>query len=269
MASSTACLPQLTRRAATRDERGEEAGPGDSGGFAFYTPELRRAADALLEREADIRNALENGDFCLHYQPQLHLKTGHVESVEALIRWNHPTRGLVYPGDFVPFMESCGLIDDMGDWVMAEAIRAAARWRAQGRELRVSINVSPKQLYRVELIPMIRACLVRFGLPARLLEIEITEAAIMRHEDVSLERIQGLRRDGVAVAIDDFGTGYSNLAQLMSLPLDRLKLDRSLIRRIATDHRQQLVAGGIISVASQLGCEIVAEGWRTSASWPC
>jgi predicted signal transduction protein with EAL and GGDEF domain len=235
--------------------RGEGAG-----GYLFYSPAMRRAADELLEREIDLRRALERGEFCLHYQPQFNLRSGKVDSVEALIRWNHPQRGMVYPGDFIPFAETYGLIDDIGDWVMLEAIRTAARWNEAGQPLRMSINVSPKQLYRIELIPMIRACLTRFGLPPHLLEIEITEAAITRNEDFSLERIEGLRRDGVSVALDDFGTGYSNLAQLMSLPMDRLKLDRSLIDHITTDRRQQIAAASMIGLANQLGFEIVAEG---------
>jgi len=230
------------------------------GGYMFYSPVMRRAADELLEKEMDLRNALERGEFCLHYQPQWSIESGKVETVEALIRWNHPTRGLVYPGDFIPFAETHGLIDDIGDWVMMEAIRTAACWNATGRPLRMSINVSPKQLYRIELIPMLRACLTRFGLPPHLLEIEITEAAIMHNEAFSLERINGLRRDGVSVALDDFGTGYSNLAQLMSLPMDRLKLDRSLVEHITADRRQQVVAASIIGMARELGFEVVAEG---------
>ncbi len=245
--------------AAMAQSQGE--GPG---GCLFYSPAMRRAADELLQRELDLRNALERGEFCLHYQPQFNLATGQVDAVEALIRWNHPTRGLVYPGDFIPFAETYGLIDDIGDWVMLEAIRTAARWHDAGQSLRMSINVSPKQLYRVELIPMVRACLGRFCLPPELLEIEITEAAIMCGGEFSLERLEGLRRDGVTVALDDFGTGYSNLAQLMSLPMDRLKLDRSLIDRIVTDRRQQVVAASIIGMASELGFGIVAEGVETA-----
>ena len=235
-----------------------------AGSYLFYSPEMRRAADELLEREMDLRNALQNGEFCLFYQPQLNLHSGRIESVEALIRWQHPTRGLVYPGDFIPFAETYGLIDDIGDWVILEAVRTAARWHAEGRGLRVSINVSPMQLHRVELIPMIRACMARFALPPQLLEIEITEAALMRHEEFCLERIEGLRRDGVSVALDDFGTGYSNLAQLMSLPMDRLKLDRSLIETLVSDRRKQVVASSIIGMVRELGFEVVAEGVETA-----
>ncbi len=242
--------------------RSRSEGPG---GYRFYSPAMRREADEMLEKEIDLRLALERGEFCLYFQPQVNLLGNSIDSVEALIRWNHPTRGLVMPGDFIPFAESYGLIDDIGEWVMLEAVRTAARWHREGHPLRMSINVSPQQLYRIELIPMIRACLARFNLPPRYLEIEITEAAIMRKEAFSLERIEGLRRDGVSVALDDFGTGYSNLAQLMSMPMDRLKLDRSLLTDITTDRRQQVVASAIIGMASELGFEIVAEGVEEQA----
>ncbi|RVU07881.1 GGDEF domain-containing protein [Novosphingobium umbonatum] len=252
--------PQYDQLLAAADSAMSRVRSEGQGGYLFFSPAMRRAADEILEKELAIRHALERGEFCLHYQPQFNLRSGIVDSVEALIRWNHPTRGLVFPGDFIPFAETYGLIDDIGDWVMMEAIRTAARWNAEGRPLRVSINVSPKQLYRIELIPMIRACLARFSLPPELLEIEITEAAIMRHEEFSLQRIEGLRRDGVAVALDDFGTGYSNIAQLMSLPMDRLKLDRSLLDAIVTDRRQQVVAVALIGLGRELGYEVVAEG---------
>ena len=230
------------------------------GEYCFYTPAMRSAADDLLAKELALRTALEQGQFCLHYQPQLCLATGRIEGVEALIRWKHPTQGLIYPNDFIPFAETHGLIDDIGDWVILEAIRTAARWAHEGHPLKMSINISPKQLWRVELIPMIRACLARFELAPRLLEIEITEAAIMRNEEFSLERIEGLRRDGVTVALDDFGTGYSNLAQLMALPMDRLKLDKSLIDTIVTDPRRQVIVTTMIHMARELGFEVVAEG---------
>jgi len=231
--------------------------------YQAYEPQMRRETDTMLERELELRNALSCGEFCLHYQPQVSMATGRVESVEALIRWNHPTRGLIMPGEFIAFAEMRGLIDDLGDWVLREATRCAAGWYSAGYPLRVSVNVSPSQLGRVELIPMIRATLNRYGLPPRLLEIEITEAAILHNGEFSSERIEGLRRDGVSVALDDFGTGYSNLAQLMGLPMDRLKLDRSLLDTIATDRRQQVMASCTIAMARDLGFEVVAEGVET------
>jgi len=254
---------QLLAAANTAMHRARARRPDSA--HAFYTADMRDAEDDRLALEIDLRQAIRRSEFRLHFQPQLALASGRIAGVEALIRWHHPTRGLVPPLDFIPFAEAYGIIDDIGDWVIVEAIRTAARWHAEGRPLRMSINVSPKQFQRVELIPTIRACLSRFGLPAHLLEIEITEAAIMRGEAFSLERIEGLRRDGVAVALDDFGTGYSNLAQLMALPMDRLKLDKSLIDAIATDRRQQVMATSIIAMARELGFEVVAEGVESEA----
>jgi diguanylate cyclase (GGDEF)-like protein len=253
---------QYDQMLAAADTAMQHAGPAS---HCFYTPEMRVAADQMLAEEMALRNALEQGEFCLHYQPQLNLVTGAIDSVEALIRWNHPTRGLVHPIDFIPFAEANGLIDDIGDWVILEAARTAARWHQSGLSLRMSVNVSPRQLWRVELIPMVRACLTRFALPPHLFEIEITEAAIMRDEDFCLQRIEGLRRDGVSVALDDFGTGYSNLAQLMALPMDRLKLDRSLVESIVTDPRKQVVVTSIIRMGRDLGFDVVAEGVETAA----
>ncbi|MEJ2410765.1 MAG: bifunctional diguanylate cyclase/phosphodiesterase [Novosphingobium sp.] len=230
------------------------------GSYCFFTEKMRTNADRILEQEIELRNALTNRQFVLHFQPQLNMRTGRIDTVEALIRWNHPTRGMVMPSVFIPFAESHGLIDEIGDWVMAEAVRIAARWQEQGVDLKVSINVSPKQLQRVELIAMIRAGLEHYGLRPDHIEIEITEAAIMRDEGYSFERLEKLRGDGVTIALDDFGTGYSNLSQLMLLPMDRLKLDKSLIDGIANDQRKWTIAVGMIRLARDLGFHVVAEG---------
>lgn len=226
----------------------------------FFEEGMRSEADRILEREIELRDALRGGQFCLHFQPQLNLETGKIESAEALIRWNHPTRGLVMPNEFIPFAETYDLIDEIGDWVTNEAISTAAKWWKAGRQIRMSINVSPKQLNRIELIAMIRACLNRHDLPPHALEIEVTEAAIMRSDEVGLERINGLRADGVRVALDDFGTGYSNIAQLLLLPMDRLKLDRSLVTARHSDKRSRLVTRAIIDLSRKMGFEVVAEG---------
>nr|WP_294851621.1 GGDEF domain-containing phosphodiesterase [uncultured Sphingomonas sp.] len=226
----------------------------------FFEEGMRSEADRILEREIELRDALRSGQFCLYFQPQLNLETGAIESAEALIRWNHPTRGVVMPSEFIPFAETYDLIDEIGDWVTHEAISTAARWWKDGREIRISINVSPKQLNRIELIAMIRACLNRHDLPPHALEIEVTEAAIMRSDEVGLERIKGLRADGVRIALDDFGTGYSNISQLLLLPMDRLKLDRSLVTARHHDKRSRLVTRAIIDLSRKMGFEVVAEG---------
>lgn len=233
--------------------RGEE-------GHCFFEEGMRSEADRILEREIELRDALRSGQFCLHFQPQLNLQSGLIESAEALIRWNHPVHGMMMPGDFIPFAETYDLIDEIGDWVTNEAISTAAAWWKAGKQIRVSINVSPKQLNRIELIAMIRACLAHHGLPPHALEIEVTEAAIMRTDEVGLERINGLRADGVKVALDDFGTGYSNIAQLVMLPMDRLKIDRSLITARHADKRSRLITRAIIDLSRKMGFEIVAEG---------
>ncbi|MBS0481363.1 MAG: bifunctional diguanylate cyclase/phosphodiesterase [Proteobacteria bacterium] len=229
-------------------------------GYRFYDEAMRNKADLILDRELEIRQAIQQSQFTLHFQPQINLATNQIEGTEALIRWNHPTRGLVGPNEFIPFAETYNLIDDLGDWVLTEAIATAARWRKQGRNIRISVNISPKQLSRVELIPLIRALLDFHKLPAEALEIEITEAALMRCEEVTRERIEGLRRDGVTIALDDFGTGYSNLAQLLALPLDRIKLDRSLLTNSSFQRRTRLVVLSIIQLARKLGINVVAEG---------
>ena len=240
-----------------------EAKSHEPGGHRFYNANMRNQADRILEQELEFRNALNSQQFRLYFQPQLDLTSNTIRSAEALIRWHHPTRGVIMPSDFIPFAETYDLIDDIGDWVVHEAIRTAANWWRQGHQIRLAINVSPKQLNRIELIPYIRACLQRYQLPAKAIEIEITEAAIMRSDDVPLERLQGLRRDGVTIALDDFGTGYSNLAQLFALPMDILKLDRSILELATTNLRRRQVLLAIIELSKKLGFSIVAEGVET------
>lgn len=240
-----------------------EAKSQDPGGHRFYNASMRNQADRILEQELEFRNALNSNQFKLHFQPQLDLSSNTIHAAEALIRWHHPTKGIIMPGDFIPFAETYDLIDDIGDWVIHEAIRTTSRWWKQGRRIRLAINVSPKQLNRIELIPLIRACLQRYQLPAEAIEIEITEAAIMRSDDVPMERLQGLRRDGVTIALDDFGTGYSNVAQLLALPMDILKLDRSILELATTNLRRRQVLLAIIGLSRKLGFSIVAEGVET------
>lgn len=237
------------------------AAKGKGGGtYCFFTDAMRSTADRLLQQEMELRNALTTRQFVLYFQPQLNLRDGRVDTVETLIRWRHPARGLVMPDEFIPFAESHGLIDEIGDWVLNEAIATAARWQTLGIDLRISINVSPKQLQRVELIAMIRAGLEHHAVSPDRIEIEITEAAIVRDEGHSFERLEKLRSDGVTIALDDFGTGYSNLSQLMLLPMDRLKLDKSLIHGISNDQRKWTIATGMIRLARELGFKVVAEG---------
>ncbi|MDQ4421007.1 bifunctional diguanylate cyclase/phosphodiesterase [Sphingobium sp. DEHP117] len=231
--------------------------------YRFFSEDMKSNADRVLEKEIEIRSAVAKNEFELYFQPQLNLRTGRIDTVEALIRWNHPEKGLVLPNDFIGFAETHGLIDEIGDWVITEAAKIAARWRDQGFDFKISLNISPKQLQRVELIPLIRASLAYHGVSPEQIEIEITEAAIMRDEGHSFDRLESLRKDGVKIALDDFGTGYSNISQLMMLPMDRLKLDRSLINDISMDQRKWVIASGMINLAKELGFLVVAEGVET------
>lgn len=237
---------------------------GDAG-MAFYDPTMHSSADRKLEAELELRNALQKGQFKLHFQPQINISTNRIVGAEALIRWEHPSRGLVMPSEFMPFAEAHGLIDDFGDWVINEAIRSAAKWWQAGHKIKIAVNISPRQLKQVELIAIIRACLKRHDLPPHALEVEFTEEALMLNDDVAMERIEGLRRDGVSIALDDFGTGYSNIAQLLALPMDVLKLDRSLLRASASDRRRRAVLLAILSLAKKLGFTVISEGVETEA----
>ncbi|WP_299192087.1 bifunctional diguanylate cyclase/phosphodiesterase [uncultured Erythrobacter sp.] len=234
------------------------------GGHAIYKPTMRQKGERVLDQEVAIRTALQNGEFRLVFQPQLNLRSGTIDSCEALVRWQHPQLGQLSPDKFIPFAEKHGLIDDIGDWVIQESVRSASEWRQRGIDMRVAVNISPKQFSRVELIPFVRACLKRYELPAKLIEMEVTEAAIMDNDDVALERIAGLRRDGVQIALDDFGVGFSNFAQLLSLPFDHLKLDRSLLEKSLSSRRRRMVLSTIMDLSENLSFKVVAEGVETT-----
>ena len=240
-----------------------EAKAAGKGGHRFYDEMMRNKADRILERELELTAALDSGQFRLHFQPQLMLNSNRIIGAEALIRWEHPERGTIMPGDFIPFAETYGLIDQIGDWVLREAVKTAARWWHSGRQITIAVNISPNQLNRVELIPTIRACLSKYQLPPHALEIEITEAAVMRNDPIALDRLQSLRQDGVNLALDDFGTGYSNLAKLLEMPMDRLKLDRSLLWAASSQARSRAVLLSLIQLARRLNFEVVAEGVET------
>lgn len=231
--------------------------------ICFFHSDMRNKAARILDREIELREALRENQFVLHYQPQLNLKTGIIDGGEALIRWMHPKRGLVMPGDFMPFAEDYGLINDIGNWVIKEAMKKGAAWHQLGHNLRISVNVSPKQLGAPELIPHVRACFKHFNLPCELFELEFTESSLMAPDDTLFERLLRLQKQGVSMALDDFGTGYSNLTQLLAAPLNRLKLDRSLLLDEGRKESKRLVILSAIRLARQLGVQVVCEGVET------
>jgi diguanylate cyclase (GGDEF)-like protein/PAS domain S-box-containing protein len=239
----------------------KERGKGRS---ELFDASLRERAFERLELEAGLRAALGNGELVLHYQPQIDLATGRTVACEALVRWHHPRRGLVPPADFISLAETSGLIVPMGEWVLDEACRQAAAWRADGsadNDLVMAVNLSPRQLSADGLTATVAATLERHGLPAERLCLEITESVIMADPASATATLRELKALGVQLAIDDFGTGYSSLGHLKHLlPMDALKIDRSFVRDIATSAESQAIVAAVIDLACKLGVTTVAEG---------
>ena len=236
--------------------------------YRFFSPEMNAQAHGRLRLENDLRRAVERDELVLHYQPQLDLAIGEVCAVEALVRWNHPERGLVLPNQFIPMAEETGLVLGIGEWVLDEACRQVAQWQRDGlvsgtSPLRVAVNISARQLQRPGLDGAVRRALARSGLPAACLELEITESSVMIDPQHAQSVLQSLRELGVQLSIDDFGTGYSSLAYLKRLPLDRLKIDRSFIGGIPTDSDDAAIVETIIVMTHKLGLRVIAEGVET------
>jgi EAL domain-containing protein (putative c-di-GMP-specific phosphodiesterase class I) len=208
---------------------------------------------------------VQRGEFLLAFQPQLSLVTGEIAGAEALLRWNHPRDGLRQPDSFVPVAESTGVISDIGDWVITEVAALLAAWQQQGAAIRLAFNVSPRQLERSEFFPRLRQAFADTGVPLSLVELEFSETAAMDASKGVLEEIAALRADGARIAIDDFGTGFSNIARLRSMPLDRVKLDPTLIADIEHCEKARLVVQAVMHLIKGVGCEIVAEAVETVA----
>lgn len=232
--------------------------------YQFFSKAMTEQAQDRLELERDLNTALADNQFELYYQPQIRTTTGEVCGVEALVRWNHPTRGLVSPIDFIPIVEENGLIEPLGSWVLDEACRQLAVWHAQGiRGIRVSVNLSPHQLRSTTLVAQVENALKVHGLRGSDLELEVTESAAMSDPELAITRLQDLRNLGVSLAIDDFGTGYSSLSYLKILPIQVLKIDRSFVSDIGTGTDNDAISAATLAMARNLKLEVVAEGVET------
>ena len=229
----------------------------------FYSASLTRQAMQRLNLESNLRLALERGEFSLVYQPQFDLEAGRVLSVEALIRWKHPEQGMIPPMDFIPLAEENGLIVPIGEWVLHTACAAAADWQRAGYGLRVAVNLSPMQFKDPNLVQAVFAALSRTGLSPALLELEVTEGAVMEDSGATLATLNALRTGGVHVALDDFGTGYSSMSYLKRMPLNNLKVDQSFVKGLADDPENQAIVRAILSLAKSLGFSVTAEGVET------
>lgn len=210
--------------------------------------------------EIDLRSAIERGQFSLVFQPQMSLRDGGIVAAEALLRWRHPIHGVKLPASFIRRAEETGLIVEIGEWVIAEVARTIRHWGELGIEQRLAINISQRQLDHASFFRRLREAMHAARAPAHLLELEITETLAMHCSDDVIEAIAALRADGATIAIDDYGTGHSSLSRLRTLPLDRIKLDRTLIEHVADQYETRLIAQSVIGLIHGLGCEAVAEG---------
>lgn len=227
-----------------------------------FDPSMHARALVWLELEQDLRRALQNNELELHFQPLVRMRTGTLRGFEALLRWNHPRRGTISPGEFLHVAEETGLIVEIGRWVLHEACRQASQWgEAQaGERPAVSVNLASRQLDDPDLISEVRDALAQSGLDPSRLILEITESEVMRNPETARMRLQALRSQGVRVAIDDFGTGYSSLSHLQYFPVDELKIDRTFITRLDHGDREISFVRAMIALAHSLGIEVVAEG---------
>jgi EAL domain-containing protein (putative c-di-GMP-specific phosphodiesterase class I) len=236
---------------------------GDNG-YAFYASEMDTFARQRLTLEDGLRTAIEDGEIFLTYQPKLDLVSGNIVGAEALVRWNHPTRGLVSPVDFIPLAEDSGQIVSIGTWVMRESCLQARKWISAGAAgFRIAVNVSIRQLQEPEFVDTVQKILQETGLETRALVIELTENMIMENAETNVGKLQRLRDIGVGLSIDDFGTGYSSLAYLQRFPLDQLKIDQSFVSEIIDETSEVPIVKAIVSLAHDLGMEVVAEGVET------
>jgi diguanylate cyclase (GGDEF)-like protein len=232
--------------------------------FCFFDSEVTSFSRERLVLESELRQAVAASQLHLHYQPRVEIAGGEVRSVEALLRWQHPTRGWVMPSEFIAIAEDTGLILPIGDWVIREACRQARLWQLEGLPpLRVAVNVSPMQFRQPNFVDGVRKALETNALGAAYLEIELTEATLMINAEKSVAMLEQLSRLGVVVAMDDFGTGYSSMSYLQRFPIDKLKIDISFIRNLSSNPADVSIVGAIISLAHGLLLKVVAEGVET------
>ncbi len=233
--------------------------------IGVFSAEMRRANEIRTDIELHIGTAIRHGSLTLHFQPEVDLRDGRILGVEALVRWPHPNLGLLQPTAFIDVVEATNLAGELGRWVLGHACHQLRQWQRQfpDRQLGMSVNISPAQLITLDFVPTVSKILSDHQLDGRRLTLEITEQALVRDTDQALATLRGLQEIGVQVAIDDFGTGYSSFAQLKSLPVDTLKIDRGFIRDLGADSDDMAIVRSIIGLARSLGMQLVAEGVET------
>ncbi|CDM54160.1 motility regulator [Pseudomonas aeruginosa WS394] len=256
-------LSLLMKNADTAMYHAKEMGKNN---FQFYQAEMNARALERLELESDLRRALELGEFVLHYQPQFTGDGRRLTGAEALLRWQHPRRGLVPPSEFIPVLEEIGLVAQVGDWLLAEACKQLRSWhKAKVRVPKVSVNLSARQFADGQLGERIAAILYETGIPPACLELELTESILMSDVAEAMQILSGLKRLGLAIAVDDFGTGYSSLNYLKQFPIDVLKIDRSFVDGLPHGEQDAQIARAIIAMAHSLNLMVIAEGVESQA----
>jgi EAL domain-containing protein (putative c-di-GMP-specific phosphodiesterase class I) len=239
---------------------------GGKSRFAVFEDGMNARAMRRLEIESDLHRALANNQFVVYYQPIVALTDGAMLEVEALVRWNRPNRGLVMPADFIPIAEETGLIFELGHWVLKQACQQAMEWHTnlmQQRPLRVSVNVSAKQLYRPSFVPMVREVLRETGLPGNMLKLEIAESVLMQERDAVIPTLNQLKEMGIKLAIDDFGASYTSMAYVSTLPIDTIKIDKEFIQKIGCREEHAIIEA-IFALAKVLNVDITSEGIETA-----
>jgi diguanylate cyclase (GGDEF)-like protein len=232
--------------------------------FSFYEAGMEKIMAKRVELETEMRKALENEQFTLHYQPQVDLESGKIVGAEALVRWQHPQKGMVSPADFIPLAEETGLIAPLGEWVLKRACMQLQEWLSKGHQpLVLAVNISSRQLEDRQFVSKILAILHETGIPTDLLELEITESAIMRNPEEVIPALEEMKQMGISLAIDDFGTGHSSLNYLRRFPVDTLKIDRSFVSDISKSPEDSILINGIIALAKSLRLKVIAEGVET------
>ncbi len=262
-ADGTARPEDVLRDAITAMHRAKADG---STSFELFDPQMNANAKDRLRLEADLHHAIRRGEFLLHYQPIIDVQRGRIAAFEALVRWQHPQRGLVRPDAFIPIAEETGLVVPMGSWVLQEACRQMRAWQdtfREARDISVAVNLSARQLETTALVDEVAETLDTTGLDPRSLDLEMTESSVMARTSENAAMLAALRELGIKLSIDDFGTGYSSLANLQSFPLDFLKVDRSFVAGMEFDEGKVEIVRTVLALARSLGMQVVAEGIET------
>jgi diguanylate cyclase (GGDEF)-like protein/PAS domain S-box-containing protein len=252
----------LLQAADTAMYEAKKRGRGD---YCFFTPELTDATRRRQKLEFDLQLALARGEFVLYYQPLVSTDSGAITGVEALLRWRHPEHGIVYPNQFVPQLEELGLMVEVGNWVLKTACKQNAAWQKEGLPpVRMMVNLSSTQFYRGNIVSNVRRALSESGLDPKWLELELTELLMLDDSETTVKVMQALKRIGVSLSLDDFGTGWSSLSYLRRFPINRIKIDRSFLRDIASEPSAEAVVRSIMNLGRDLGLACVAEGVETA-----